>query len=415
MIEGTVSRRRTVEALRSGVPSRDAVGALGSAQPAIASSFEALLDDVDAGRGNRGLLVGGNFGSGKSHLLEHLRHLALERRFVTSKVVISKETPLYDPVKVFRAAVSNSLVPGRRGSGLGDVARELDFGSERVRELARWVDGDDAALNERFGATLYLYKDLHGSDEDFAERIVRFWSGEPIAAGEIKRRLREAGEAASWPLSKVTLSELALQRFRFAAALIKAAGYGGWILLFDEVELIGRYSLLQRGKSYAELARWAKGFDDERVPWLGAVLAVSGDLQTVVIDEKNDHENVPARFRERGDELLAARAERGISIIRRDTLHLERPDRPMLEDAYRKLRTLHSEAYGWDAPELSVELGSLERSMRQYVRAWIYEWDLRRLDPGYRPAIEVGELAPDYSEEPELELPPEGDTGAADG
>jgi hypothetical protein len=413
MIHSVVSRRRTIEALRSGVPNRDAVSELGSAQHEIESRFDVLLSEIDGGRGNQGLLVAGNFGTGKSHLLEYLEHLALERRFVTSKVVISKETPLHDPAKVFGTAVSNAIVPGRRGSAIGDVVRELDFDSDRYRELSRWVDSDEAGLNERFGATLYLYKDLHGSDEEFAERIVRFWSGDPIAVGEIKRRLRDAGEAASWPLSKAPKRpDLALQRFRFASALISAAGYKGWILLFDEVELIGRYSLLQRGKSYGELARWVEGFDGERLPWLGAVLAVSGDLQTVVIDEKNDDENVPARLRGRGDELLAARAERGISLIRRDAVHLERPDGRVLADTYRKLRELHSEAYGWEAPELSVELGELERSMRQYVRAWIQEWDLRRLDPGYRPTIEVGELRPDYSEEPEL--PPEGDAESED-
>ena len=414
MIDSVVSRRRTIEALRSGVPNRDAVSELGSSQHDIESRFEALLNDVEGGRGNRGLLVGGDFGTGKSHLLEYLQHVALDRRFVTSKIVISKETPLHDPVKVFRTAVSNAIVPGRRGSAIGEIARELDFDSERFRELSRWMDSDDAGLNERFSATLYLYRDLHGSDEDFAERVVRFWSGDPIAVGEIKRRLREAGEAASWPLSKVTVRDLALQRFRFAAALITAAGYSGWILLFDEIELIGRYSLLQRGKSYAELARWVQGFEGERIPRLGAVLAVSDDLQTVVIDEKNDDENVPARLRARGDDLLAARAERGISIVRRDTLHLERPDDRVLEETYRKLRELHSEAYRWEAPELTVELGALMRSMRQYVRAWIHEWDLRRLDPGYRPAIEVGELRVEYSEDPDLELPPEGDSEVED-
>ena len=37
----------------------------------------------------------------------------------------------------------------------------------------------------------------------------------------------------------------------------------GWLLLFDEVELIGRYTLLQRGRSYAELARWLQPDADD--------------------------------------------------------------------------------------------------------------------------------------------------------
>jgi hypothetical protein len=41
--------------------------------------------------------------------------------------------------------------------------------------------------------------------------------------------------------------------------------------------------------------------------------------------------------------------------------------------------------------------------MRQYVRAWINEWDLRRLDPSYEPEIEAATLEVDLSEDAELE------------
>jgi hypothetical protein len=41
--------------------------------------------------------------------------------------------------------------------------------------------------------------------------------------------------------------------------------------------------------------------------------------------------------------------------------------------------------------------------MRQYVRAWINEWDLVRLDPAYRPQTEAVEVVSDYREDPDLE------------
>jgi hypothetical protein len=175
------------------------------------------------------------------------------------------------------------------------------------------------------------------------------------------------------------------------------------VLLLDEVELMGRYSILQRGKAYGEIARWAQGFDGERVPWLGAVLAITDDFVTVVLDEKNDLELIPARLRARDDELLAARAERGIAIIQRDRQHLTQPTNELLEATYSKLRGLHGAAYGWNPPELSREFGGGSRSMRQYVRSWINEWDLRRLDPSYRPVIEIEELKTEYSEDTDLE------------
>ena len=42
--------------------------------------------------------------------------------------------------------------------------------------------------------------------------------------------------------------------------------------------------------------------------------------------------------------------------------------------------------------------------MRQYVRAWINEWDLVRLDPAFRPESEAVEIASDYREDADLEI-----------
>lgn len=404
-----VQDRRAIEALRSGVPNRDAVRVLGSSQPEIEGHFADQLAAIRDGGVAHGLLVRGEFGSGKSHLLEYLQHVALTKGFVASKIVVSKETPLHDPVKVFRTAAATAVVPDRRGTALGEIANNaLDFDGTGYAEFDRWVSSDEAALNERFEATLYLFRNLRSGDREFAERIVRFWSGEPIGVAELRRKLREAGEGATFALSKVSARDLALQRFRFAAQLIVAAGYSGWILLFDEVELIGRYSLLQRAKSYAEIARWVDGFDDEPLPSLAAVLAISQDFDSAVIDEKNDYENVPNRLRMKGDEVTATRAEQGMRVIQRNRVDLARPSDSVLEETYAKLKEIHSAAYKWQAPEIPRERGRLTQSMREYVRTWINEWDLKRLDPTYQPEIEVEQVSIDYSEDPELETEPEG-------
>lgn len=41
--------------------------------------------------------------------------------------------------------------------------------------------------------------------------------------------------------------------------------------------------------------------------------------------------------------------------------------------------------------------------MRQYVRSWINEWDLVRLDPAFRSETEVVTIAGDYREDTALE------------
>ncbi len=408
-----VAARRAVEALRSGVPSRAAVAALGSAQPEIEDRFGALLERVrqepGASRHPGGLLVGGGFGSGKSHLLEHLAHLALEAGFVVSRVVVSKETPLYDPVKVFRAAAAGAVVPGGHGPALAEAAAGLDPGTPAFAELWRWVTSPGAALNERFAATLLLFGRFGATDGELADAIVRFWSGDPIKVAEVRRRLREAGEAR-YPLPAVPARELARQRLRFAARLMVAAGYAGWVVLFDEVELIGRYSVLQRGRAYAELARWARGAHDDPGLPLVAVLAMTDDFEAAVLSGKNDRELVPAKLRSRQTlelDELAGSAEAGMRVIDRDMLLLAPPDDAELDRAYQRLKELHGEAFGWAPPDVAglERLGATR--MRQYVRAWINEWDLVRLDPEFAPQTEVITQALDgaigYREDADLE------------
>jgi hypothetical protein len=193
---------------------------------------------------------------------------------------------------------------------------------------------------------------------------------------------------------------------RFLARLFVAAGNAGWLLLFDEVELIGRYTLLQRGRSYAELARWLQVDVDDRASPLVTVLAMTDDFEAAVLTAKNDREVVPAKLRARQSsewDEVAGRADTAMRLIEQEMVLLHPPDDAELDDAYRRLKTLHSDAFGWDAPDVSglERLGATR--MRQYVRAWINEWDLVRLDPGFRPQSQVAPVVFSYAEQPDLD------------
>ena len=177
MLEQQVQARRAVEALRAGVPNRDAVRALGCAATHVEEQFRQLLSNAresgTEGLSPAGILIAGNFGAGKSHLLEYLQHVAREERFITSKVVISKETPLYDPAKLYRAAVRAAVVPGRRGAALAQVAGELDWDSPSGVDFYQWVLQPSKDLNQRFAAPAFLYHRVQ-RDAQLQERIVAF-------------------------------------------------------------------------------------------------------------------------------------------------------------------------------------------------------------------------------------------------
>jgi hypothetical protein len=279
----------------------------------------------------------------------------------------------------------------------------LDLDGRGYAELLRWAASSGAELNERFPATLGLFAHVRDRDAAFAETILRFWSGDPIAVPELKRRLKEIGEPRP-TLPPVAAPELARQRLRFASRLL-AADSPGWLVLFDEVELIGRYSLLQRAKSYAELSRWMRGEHGHGVP-IASVFAMTDDFEAEVIRNRNDQELLPAKLRAKGTPeaaALAAAAEVGMRIIDREMHLLTPPDDVELKQTYDRLRELHGRVFRWQPPEVAglERLGATR--MRQYVRAWINEWDLVRLDPGFRPQTEMVDVPSDYREDPDLE------------
>lgn len=406
-----IQARRAIEALRSGVPNRDAVAALGTAQDAVVQSFRSMLSGVttdDPGRtsaGRRGLILGGGFGSGKSHVLEHLAHEALEANFVVSRVVISKETPLHDPTKVFRAAAESAQAPGRQGAALPEITASLDTRCQSFADFSRWVDSPESGLNKRFAATLFLFDGLRGNDMEFVDLIVRFWAGDPLRVPDVRRRLKESGEAVTFDLVPIKERDLSIERARFVSRLVQAAGFAGWVVLVDEVELIGRYSVLQRAKAYGEVARWVRGTpSDDGVP-VRSVLAVSDDFAAAVLEGKNDLETIPNKLRARADptyDLMAGHAETGMRLLNHDVQLLERPDQAVLDATYQRVKSIHGAAYGWEPGDVYGVERDVSTRMRQYVRAWINEWDLGRLDSSYVADTEVTSIEVGYGEDVDL-------------
>ena len=402
--------RRALEALRNGVPNISAVSALGSNQHAAEEAFLQRLSGVEAfsreGKQVPGLLLAGGFGTGKSHTLDYFEHLAIANYFVCSRVVVSKETPLYDPAKVYLTAIDCAVVPGLSGEAIREIALRLQPKGPKYARFLEWANSPDSGLSPVFMATLLLHERLN-NDPELVDQITRFWSGEPLSISRVRQGLKQVNCSAGYALKPIKAKDLALQRFTFMSRLILTAGYSGWVLLIDEVELIGRYSLLQRGRSYAELARWMGRVEGETYPGLTAVAAITDDFCLAVLQEKSDRDRIGTKFRGKGTfeyTSLAGRAETGMRIIERETLTLKAPDESDLGETYLRLKEIHKKAYGWEPPEIPTANASLTRRMRSYVRRWVNEWDLRRLYPGAELAPEdEQEMTPTYERDESLE------------
>jgi hypothetical protein len=338
-------------------------------------------------------------------VLEYLQDLALSQNFVCSRVVISKETPLYDLGKVFKAAVETAEVPDCNGPAVSEIALKIKPDSERYVALYRWAHSDESGLSPLFPATLLLYERLK-SEPELTEKITDFWSGEPLPVADVRSGLRQIGENASYAVKAVKVAQLARERFSFVSRLIIGTGYAGWVVLIDEAELIGRYSILQRGKSYAELARLLGHAEGDAFPGVAVVATITDDYGIKVLGEKGDSDTIGPKLRSKGTDewaILAGRAETGMRLIDRDRTMLAVPDESSLRKTYETLRRVHATAYRWEPPAVWEAEHGMPRRMRSHVRRWIAEWDLLRLYPGSRPQLEEQELQVDYAEDVGLE------------
>ena len=400
-VKPQIASWRAVEALRAGVPNSDAVQALGCSHPLVEERFRSMLTDIELGfsrgEGAQGVLLAGDFGSGKSHLLEYLQHIALENNFVCSKVVVSKETPLYGPSKVYAAAVQAAKVPNRSGTILAAIAEELEFESPEYEDFYRWVFSSRTVLNSRFAASTFVFeRGSGGRYPDVSDRILQFWAGARVPATELRSWLKELGEVAAYKFEKVSELELSLQRYEFMSRLIRATGYAGWVILVDEVELIGRYSVMQRASSYAEMSRLLGLSDDDRTPGLSTVFAITSAYQSEVMDQKQDEEIIPLKLRNRGkpgDEQLSEKAKLVMRKIRELPLeNMILAENSDLRQIHEKSRLMYHQAYDWNPPEdyeTNLEHSPAPQTLDQRLGSGTAVSRLPARHPGQRPAAEL--------------------------
>jgi len=165
-----------------------------------------------------------------------------------------------------------------------------------------------------------------------------------------------------------------------------------------------------------EVARWLGILEEYACPAIGAIVALTDDFQSVVLDEKQDSPKIEGLSHEgEGGDLQrqAQHALQGIRCIEQESEPLIRPYETMVDALYEKLRVLHGSAYSWQPPPVSAIEKLSSTRMREYIRGWITEWDLRRLYPEAQLDIEFLEVRQNYDEDQELESGPVEETDSS--
>ena len=388
-----------IEALRSGIPSRAVGEYFSEARPGMLEKISGRLEAVRESGKSDGMIFTGRYGEGKTHLLNTVFNIASASNMAVSFISLGKESPIDKPWLLFQKLASNTFLPGAEQPGFREKLESLTPGGSVTGELlaytARELETDKLYfLLRAFLGTqeeeerISFLADLEG---DFADnRLIR----------QSYRRVTGSPAKFSQTFSK---TKHGMDYFHFLSHLFRQLGYQGWVLLFDESELIGGFGKKARAKSYVQIQRFLK--PSPKLEGIFSLFAFSSSFTEDVIDKKKEFANAEEIYAAEPDSLKAASDTLNAIIRAPELAPLNKQE---ISDILLNIQEFHGLAYDW-TPSVSAE--TLSRAteaggylLRTKIRAAIEFLD-QLYQYGEAGSTKITELGKErYDEEtPELE------------
>jgi adenosylhomocysteinase len=382
-------RRGTVPGSGSG---RLAVG-LATEEKVISSQ----LSFVAAGHADC-KFVRGEYGSGKTFLISRAMEIGHARKFVTSHVVISPDTPLHRLQAVYARICAGLSIPTEEHA-LKSIIDTWIFGIED-RLISTGLQEDDPALigqtakeieavltrvsgvSSGLAAALRTYYQANSKgDFALAQAAVGWISGEQTV-GRTFRSL--AGLKGA-----VTENE-ALAFLNGIVHIIVQAGYAGLLVTFDEVETAQAFSRPQREKGYINLRQIVDMIDRNELPHCFFLFAGTPAL----FESAKGIRSLPPLY-----DRIGMIADDGFSNPMQTQIVLPKFDVGKLEEVSLKVMEIYAEAYAEvDKTRVSIRFiramiervtgkfgGRVDVVPRLYLREFVDVLDKCALYENYNP------------------------------
>ncbi|MDR1132982.1 MAG: ATP-binding protein [Synergistaceae bacterium] len=282
---GDFYARRIIEALRSGISSREVGEYFSSARPKILRELRDALEHLTDERHSGGRIISGKYGEGKTHLLNTAAGIASQQNIVVSRITLSKETPLSSLHVLYPKVVQGTYLPGYVQPGIDLLFERFTYGGPVASSLLEFcLTGMDT------NRLYYILKSYLGTrDDEEKYTLLGDISGNFMtntAVRQIYRRIYN--QPATFDTSFVA-SKHVMDYFSFLERLFIAMGYNGWALLFDETELIGRLSKKARLSAYSNIALLSKA---QRLESTYSLFVFNASYGPDVIEAKHEHANL---------------------------------------------------------------------------------------------------------------------------
>lgn len=278
-------RREILDSLRRGTVPRRSLETFAVGMDRFAPTFDEELAAVGEG-GARMKAVRGEYGSGKTFLSRWLADRARRRGFATTEVQISEtETPLHRLETVYRRMLERLSTATATGGAFRSVVDAWFFAlEEEVLAEGEIEESDQAALLERtsellerrlaavhrqapaFSAALRGYRRaVAAGDSAIADGLLAWLAGQPNVAARIKRYADIKGDLDHFG---------ALSFLQGLLGMLRGSGYGGLVVVLDELETLQRVRSDVREKALNALRQLADEIDGGRFP--GLYLVITG-------------------------------------------------------------------------------------------------------------------------------------------
>jgi hypothetical protein len=349
--------RSIIEELRKGSVPVEYVPVFTVGRQKWLSYIEDDLDNYIAQGGAKVRFISGDYGDGKTHFMSVVRHLALEKGFAVSFVVLTRDVPIHKFETVYQAIV-RQLQGNFTGTGIRAL---LDSWLEKMEKEPGQEQAPDAG--QPYQALAGQLKEMPGMDISFANALAALVNNRfaPLAEGEDKARRDADNEILMhwFEGGKVTKRELkpfqiyeflnktnARQFMNSLILFLRHTGHQGLILLMDEMETVVAMSTSIRNAAYENVRLFIDNSETAR--FLHLFFSIIPD---VLVSEKGfkSYDALWSRVRSIGD---AKRLNfRGVLV----DLHQTPLQTEELLDLGRALKTLHGISYRWNPDDMVTD------------------------------------------------------------
>lgn len=368
-----------VESLRSGIPTRASTRELPDLRASLTALIKQDLEQLAQGNIPWGRLVWGAYGQGKTHAQATVEHVALDLGFAVSRVSLSREVSCHHLFNFYGRVASAIRTPQSQVPGIQRVLDKKapgDLADSWIQNPDRYIHPLPAFILEDYFYTTgeeqdLLYGDLMGTRLAMPDlrRIHRDCRGEPLPKFESTFGVKKHGSAY----------------FGVMADTLAWCGYKGWVILIDEVELIGRLGQVGRLDAYRNL-NWLLNWSGTMPYPIYTLGVVASSLRNDVWFSsdntrraKKDRSQVPELAAQNFGQDAATEMNRFFDLaISKQCPTTEPLSESDLSNLLKSLLERHRIAYGWDAQldihNLIQQLGN--QPVRTHIRAALEALDI---------------------------------------